>query len=76
LMNDPSIEEFYPVTFSIDENDIPKIPFVRERELLSVLESSESKLTDDEKQRNKFRKALLFEYKNQKANCTDFELNI
>ncbi|CAG8504649.1 6721_t:CDS:2, partial [Cetraspora pellucida] len=75
LMNNSSIKEFYPETFSTDKNNIIKIPFIGEEELLSLLEPLENKLLDEEKQINKFRKALLFEYdnSNQRVSCADIE---
>ncbi|KAK7006346.1 exoribonuclease 1 [Favolaschia claudopus] len=71
LMTSPasSIIDFYPLEFEQDLNGkrqdweaIVKIPFIEEERLLSAMGARESRLTDEEKQRNGFGTSSRFMY--------------
>ncbi|CAG8792723.1 6042_t:CDS:2, partial [Dentiscutata erythropus] len=59
----PRSKELLPF-YTIDESKTDKLPFINEQALLSVLKSVENKLTSEERQRNVFKDAIIFEYDN------------
>ena len=66
--NSPIID-FYPRDFELDMNGkkmeweaVVKIPFIDEKRLLSAMQTRESHLSDDERQRNEFGVSLKFSY--------------
>ncbi|KAJ3094724.1 hypothetical protein HDU97_007642, partial [Phlyctochytrium planicorne] len=70
LMTDPNspIADFYPLDFELDLNGkkqdweaVVKIPFIDEHRLVQTLKAREAILTSDEKKRNSFNRAILFE---------------
>ncbi|KAK9454235.1 XRN 5'-3' exonuclease N-terminus-domain-containing protein [Dipodascopsis uninucleata] len=71
LMSDTSspILDFYPKEFELDMNGkkmdweaVVKIPFVDEQRLLKAMKPLESKLTEEEKQRNSFGEMIKFSF--------------
>ncbi|KAJ3213714.1 hypothetical protein HDU67_002555 [Dinochytrium kinnereticum] len=70
LMTDPNspIADFYPLEFELDLNGkkqdweaVVKIPFIDEKRLIRALEAREAQLTQEERRRNSFGQAVIFE---------------